>query len=116
MEKPKIRMKHSMEHYGIESQDLWDINSLKWVVLDAVVHFNIGNLATLLIYDKMGMERGFYTMNGCLNENTRRIKNANRKDTESVTIRRRLLRGARKCKSDKSKKKQEGSVHDYGKF
>ena len=27
-------------------------------VLDAVAHFNIGNMSTLLIYDKMGMERG----------------------------------------------------------
>ena len=53
-------------------------------VLDGVVHFNIGNLATVLIFDQMGMERGFCTMNGCLNENTRRITNANRKDTKSV--------------------------------
>ena len=84
-------------------------------VLDAVAHFNIGNMATLLIYDKMGMERGFYTLKGCMNENTSRIKNANRKDKESVKIRRRLLRGVRKCKSDKSKK-QEGSVYGYGSF
>ena len=27
-------------------------------VLDAVAPYNIGNMATLLIYDKMGMERG----------------------------------------------------------
>ena len=61
------------------------------------------------------MERGFYTLKGCLNENTSRIKNANRKDKESVKIRRRLLRGVRKSKSDKSEK-QEGSVYGYGKF
>ena len=72
-------------------------------------------MATLLIYDKMGMERGFYTLKGCLNENTSRIKNANRKDKESVKIRRRLLSGVRKCKIDKSKK-LEGSVYGYGKF
>ena len=43
-------------------------------ILDAAVHFNSGNLATLLIYDKMSMERGFHTTNGCLDENTRHLR------------------------------------------
>ena len=49
-------------------------------------------------------------MNGCLNEKNRRIENANRKDIESVKIRRRLLRGARKCKSDKSMVMENSNV------
>ena len=51
-------------------------------VLDAAVHFDIDNRATLLIYDK-----NEYEMNDSLKENTGRIKNANRKDTGSVKIR-----------------------------
>ena len=99
MEIRKIKTKHSMERYGIgyPNLDLSD-KQFEMGVLDAVAHFNIGNIATLLIHDKMGMERGFYTLKGCLNENTSRIKNANRKDKESVKVRRRLLRGVRKCK------------------
>ena len=58
-------------------------------VLDAADHFNIGNLATLLMYDKMGMQRGFYTMDACYAERGR--------------------------VSDKNKK-QVGSVYGYGKF
>ena len=29
-------------------------------VLDVVVHFNIGNLGTLHIFDKLGIERGYF--------------------------------------------------------
>ena len=49
-------------------------------------------------------------MNGCLHKNIRRLKNANRKDAESVKIRR---RGMRKDINDKNKK-QEESVYGYG--
>ena len=52
-------------------------------------------------------------MNGCLHKNIRRLKNANRKDAESVKIRRRHLRGTRKDINDKNKK-QEESVYGYG--
>ena len=45
-------------------------------VLDAAVQVNTSDLATLLIYDKMGMERGFHIIYCCLDENTRRLKNA----------------------------------------
>ena len=46
-------------------------------------------------------------MNGCLHKNIRRLKNANRKDAESVKIRRRQLRGMRKDINDKNKKQEE---------
>ena len=84
-------------------------------LFDAVAHFNIGNLATLLIFDKVGLERGYYTTKGCLDDNKTRIENAKKKSMESVQIRRRILRGARKNMSDKTKK-QEGSVYGAGKF
>ena len=51
-------------------------------------------------------------MNGCLHKNIRRLKNANRKDAESVKIRQRQLQGMRKDLNDKNKK-QEESVYGY---
>ena len=45
-------------------------------VHDAAAHFNVGNLATLLIYDKL--ERGYYTTPGCLEHDNQRVKNARR--------------------------------------
>ena len=42
-------------------------------VYDAAVHFKVGNIATLLIYDKLHIDRGFYTTKGCLDKNKTRI-------------------------------------------
>ena len=48
-----------MEQYGIGYPNLHlSDKHFEMGVLDAVAHFNIGNMATL-IYDKMGMERGY---------------------------------------------------------
>ena len=38
-------------------------------VYDAVVHFKVGNIATLLIYNKLHIDRGCYTTKGCLDKN-----------------------------------------------
>ena len=57
MEKPQIGIKHLTEQNGIESQypDLQDKYKLfEMGVLDAAVHFDIDNRATLPSYDKMG--------------------------------------------------------------
>ena len=62
-------------------------------VLDAVPHFNIGNLATLLIFDKLGIKRGYYTTKGCLDNDKIRIDNSKRKSLDSAKSRRRILRG-----------------------
>ena len=82
-------------------------------VNDAVSHFNIGNMATLLIYDKLGLERGYWTEKGCYDNNIDRIKNSNRKSTESNRARRRQLRGIRKCKNVQDKIK-EGKLYGAG--
>ena len=50
-------------------------------IFDAAAHFNIGNLATLMIYDKLNIERGYYTIRGCIDDNTVRINNARRKSS-----------------------------------
>ena len=74
-------------------------------VYDATAHFNIGNLATLLIYDE-----------GCIKDNQYRIKNARRQSTGSSKVQRHYLRGMRKSKSDKTKKAAEGKVYGAGKY
>ena len=58
-------------------------------VYDDVAHFNIGNLATLLIFDKVKMERGYYTTLGCITENNCRLQNAERQSSDSAKTRRR---------------------------
>ena len=102
---------------GDSTDETWFIGfkQFEMSIFDAAVHCNIGNLATLLIFDKMGIEKGFYSTNDCIEGNIQRINNAKRKDSEGVKIRRRMLRGMRKHKSDKNKK-QEGSVYGPGKF
>ena len=37
-------------------------------IFDATAHVNIGNLATLMIYDKLDIERGYYTTKSCIDD------------------------------------------------
>ena len=53
-------------------------------VYDAVIHFNIGNLATLLIFDKVNIERGCYTTLGCITDKNCRIQKAKRQSSDSA--------------------------------
>ena len=69
------------------------MTTFELAVYDAVAHFNIGNLATLLIFDKINIERGYYTTLGCITENNCRIQNAKRQSSDSAKTRRRYLRG-----------------------
>ena len=48
------------------------------------------------------MEKGYYTIRGCHNNNTCRLNNASRQNSDSLSIRRKLLRGKRKSKGDKN--------------
>lgn len=82
-------------------------------IYDAVSHFNIGNMATLLTYDKLGLERGYWTEKGCYDNNMLRINKSLRKSTEASKDRRRKLRGLRKHKGAQDKKK-EGKLYGAG--
>lgn len=82
-------------------------------IFDAAAHFNRGNLATLMIYDKLNIERGYYTTKGCIAGNTARIKNARRKNSVEFQGRRKFLRGEKKRKMVK-RKKTEGKVYGPG--
>ncbi|XP_065641660.1 uncharacterized protein LOC136073639 [Hydra vulgaris] len=88
---------------------------LEIAAYDAVAHFNIGNLATLKIYDKMQMERGSYTELGCKDKNRSRLKNASRKNGEKYRMRRKFLRGVKKSKGSENKN-NEGLSYGAGSF
>ena len=82
-------------------------------VHDSIIHFNVGALATLLVYDEVGVERGYWTIKGCESENRMRLNTSLRKTTESAKTQRRKLRGRKKGIIDKNREK-EGKVYGSG--
>ena len=88
---------------------------LESAVYDAVAHFNIGNLATLLIFDKVNIERGYYTILGCITDNNCRIQNDKLQSIDNVKTRRRYLRGQKQAKSDNTHQ-TEGEIYSAGNF
>ena len=80
---------------------------LELATFDAVAHFNIGHKATVLIYEKLNMIPGKYTLSGCTDLNRKRILHASYKGKAVVKRRRTLLRGFSKCKQDKDSNKEE---------
>ena len=74
------------------------LRQLELGVYDALSHFNIGNKATILIYQKLGMTCDINTLRGLSEGNLTRTKNANRKSSEVAKTKRLVDRGARKRK------------------
>ena len=50
-----------------------NVNNSQQLFVDATAHFHIGNLATLMVYDKLDIERGYYTTKGCIDDDCVRI-------------------------------------------
>ena len=76
-------------------------------IFDATAHFNVGNLATRMIYDKLDIERGYYTTKNCIDDNFVRINNARRKSSDEYQGRRKFIRGEKKRKFVNRKKQEE---------
>ena len=76
-------------------------------IFDATAHFNVGNLATRMIYDKLDIERGYYTTKSCIGDNCVRINNARRKSSDEYHGRRIFIRGEKKRKFVNRKKQEE---------
>ena len=51
---------------------------------DAVAHFNVGNLASLLIYDVVGVERVYWAVHGCIADDNYRLSNSRRQSSDIV--------------------------------
>ena len=84
-------------------------------VYDAAAHFKTGNVATLEIFDEIGIERGSFTILGCHDDNQKRIENSQRKSSDIYRGRRSELRGSKKRKKDKDEVK-EGKTYGAGQF
>ena len=84
-------------------------------VYDAVSHFNIGNAATLRIYQKLGITPDENTIRGLDKGNFFRISNSIRKSSDVSKLRRRYLRGVSKSKEDALCTK-EGKTYVSGGF
>ena len=57
-------------------------------IYDAVAHFNIGSKAAIKVYEYLGLQPGVNTLAGCNVLNNDRLKNAARKASDKVKVRR----------------------------
>ena len=83
MEKPNIGMKHLMEQYGIEFQNLhlWDINSLKWV--QSSISSGYGER---FLYNEWLLEWKYQTNNECESKRCKKCKNPTTPVTRSKEV------------------------------
>ena len=82
---------------------------------DAVACFNIGRKATILIYEKLQMRPGSYTLDGCAKLNRKRLSRSEYRNKTVVKKRRTVLRGKSK-KGEDSQLDKEGPVYTPGGF
>ena len=107
----EIGVYDAVAHFNVGREDIGQYKGvLMMIILD---HFNVGNLASLLIYDAVGVERGYWTVQGCIDDDNFRLNNSCQQSSDIVKSRRRFLRGQRKVKCGKTEK-QEGKVYGAG--
>lgn len=88
---------------------------LEMGLYDAVAHFNMGTSAVLKLFDALGIPPGKFTEAGCQQQNQTRVHLAQRKSQGDTKRRRKVLRGQRKRKDDKTKQ-AEGPNYASGQF
>jgi hypothetical protein len=88
---------------------------LKFGVYDAVANFNIGIKSSILIYEKLNMVPGFYTIKGSNDINKTRIKWSIYKLKPDNKLHRQKLRAKKLKKSDKVSEK-ESKTYEAGGF
>ena len=84
-------------------------------VYDAVAHFNEGSIATCLVLEKLGLQKGFFTEKICKELDRSRIYVAEYQEKELTKISRKKLRSKRKSKHEKDIDK-EGESYGAGEF
>ena len=84
-------------------------------VYDAVANFNVGRKASILVYEKLNMIPGKYTLRGCQNLNSKRLFASHNDNLESTKKRRKIRRGKAKGKDDKDEEK-DGKSYEAGAF
>ena len=90
---------------------------LEFGVYDAVANFNIGRKASVLIFEKLNMTPGKYTLKGCQNINRKRLFRSAYKNKESSKKRRKygenLSERTTKMRKKKEKHMQLGHIDNY---
>ena len=82
---------------------------------DAVAHFNIGSITVIELFQALGIPPGKYTEEGCRLQDQLRIHTAQHQSKPSTKKRRKVIRGLKKRKDDKTKQK-EGVNYGPGQF
>ena len=91
------------------------LTQLELGVYDAVANFNIGKKASVLIYEKMNLIPGKFTLQDCDKINCKRLLASKYKEMDSTKKRRKICRGKAKQKDDKNESK-EGQTYKAGAF
>ena len=89
--------------------------NFKTAVASAVISFNEGGSGLLVVFQKLGINPGYYTVAGLKKNDIKRIKESNRKASDIEKKRRKKLRGIRKGFDDKNAL-EEGETYSSGAF
>ena len=79
---------------------------LQFGVYDAVANFNIGRKAIVLIFEKLGMIPGKYTLKGWQKLNEKCLSASSYKDLDSTKKHRKIRRGKAKGHDDINEEKE----------
>ena len=82
---------------------------------DPVANFNIVKKASVLIYEKMNLIPGKFTLQGCDKISRKKLFASKYREIDSTQKRRKIRRGKAKQKDDKNKTK-EGQTYMAGAF
>ena len=91
------------------------LQQFKFGLYDAVAVFNMGRSATVEIFKELQTEPGKYTIEGCMTQNKKRLNNAAYKNKATVKVQRKIIRGRKKSKEDKTAER-EGTTYEAGGF
>ena len=90
-------------------------STFKTAVASAVYSFNDGAKGLLPVFDQLGIEPGYYTIESGTRVDLERIKQSDRKSTDGVKARRKTLRAIRKGFNNKHEL-DEGETYASGSF
>ena len=85
------------------------------LLLPQHIAFNEGEKGLLPVFQKLGIEPGYYTITGFEKADMKRTNKCNRKNQESEKKRRKKLRAFQKGFEDKNAQ-EEGEIYGYGAF
>ena len=88
---------------------------LEFGAYDAVAHFNMGSGTAAKIIEELGLEPGHYFQAGTRKADEQRVAKAGHRANVVVKKQRKVLRGKKKKKEDKTKEK-EGNTLEAGAF